>query len=53
METPALISVVVVRAGTSEGKVSCRALVDGDEVKQTSSGQATFATASCTHLALN
>jgi hypothetical protein len=42
----ALISVVAVRGSTSEGSVSCRATVDGQEVAQkTSTG--TFITATC------
>ncbi|WP_433300697.1 MmpS family transport accessory protein [Actinoplanes sp. CA-030573] len=51
METPALLSVVAVRIGTSEGTVTCRALVDGDEVKKSTSNRGTVATASCIHLA--
>ncbi|WP_213008546.1 MmpS family transport accessory protein [Paractinoplanes toevensis] len=51
-EIPALLSIVVVRIDTSEGSVSCRALVDGDEVKKNESGQSNFATANCTQLVL-
>ncbi len=53
METPALVSVVAMRIGTSEGTISCRALVDGAEVKQKTSSAGTVATASCTHFALD
>jgi hypothetical protein len=52
MQTPALLSVVVVRLGATDGTVKCRALVDGDEVKANTSGRSAFATATCTHLAL-
>ena len=52
METPALLSVVAMRIDTSEGEISCRALVDGAEVKQRTSDPGTVATASCTHFAL-
>ena len=38
---------------TTDGEISCRALVDGEEVKQRTSGSGTFATASCTHFALD
>jgi hypothetical protein len=51
METPALLSVVAVRIGTTEGTVTCRALVDGAEVKKSTSNKGTVATASCIHLA--
>jgi hypothetical protein len=53
METPALLSVTALRAGTSEGTISCSASVDGDEVKQLTSDIGTFSTASCTHFALD
>ncbi|MBM2619212.1 hypothetical protein JIG36_27035 [Actinoplanes sp. LDG1-06] len=52
METPALVSVVAMRVGTSEGTIKCRALVDGAEVKQRTSSSSTVATASCTHFAI-
>ncbi|MET3427243.1 hypothetical protein BJ973_006455 [Actinoplanes tereljensis] len=51
-EIPALLSIVVLRVGTSEGSVSCRALVDGKEVKANESGQSNFASANCTQLVL-
>jgi hypothetical protein len=53
METPALVSVVAMRIGTSEGTISCRALVDGAEVKQRTSSASNVATASCTHFAID
>ena len=53
VQTPAVLSVVAIRAGTAEGTVSCTALVDGDEVKQHTSGEGNFATASCTYFALD
>ncbi len=53
METPALVSVVAMRIGTSEGTISCRALVDGAEVKQRTSSASTVATATCTHFAID
>ncbi|MEU4239430.1 MmpS family transport accessory protein [Actinoplanes sp. NPDC026619] len=49
---PALLSVVAVRIATSEGTVSCRALVDGKEVKQNESASSNFATTSCVQLVL-
>jgi hypothetical protein len=53
VQTPALLSVVAMRVDSSEGSISCRALVDGDEVKKSSSGKSNFATASCTYFALD
>jgi hypothetical protein len=53
MQTPTLVSVVAVRVATSEGSVSCRALVDGEEVKKVTSNPGNFATASCAHLAVD
>jgi len=53
METPALVSVIAMRIGSSEGTISCRALVDGAEVKQRTSSASTVATASCTHFAID
>jgi hypothetical protein len=52
VQIPALLSVVVVRLGTTDGTVKCRALVDGDEVKASASSRSAFATTSCTHLVL-
>lgn len=52
MDTPALVSVVAMRVGTTEQTISCRALVDGAEVKQRTSSSSTVATASCTHFAI-
>ena len=53
VETPALLSVIAMRLETGDGEISCRALVDGKEVKQRTSSSGTFATASCTHFALD
>jgi hypothetical protein len=52
VQTPALLSVIVVRLDAADGTVKCRALIDGDEVKANVSGRSAFATTSCTHLAL-
>jgi len=52
VQTPALLSVVVLRLGATDGAVKCRALIDGDEVKASTSGKSAFATTSCIHLAL-
>ena len=52
VQTPALLSVVVVRLGATDGTVKCRALIDGDEVKASTSGKSAFATTTCTHLVL-
>ena len=52
-ETPALLSVVAIRVDTSEGSITCRALIDGTEVKASTSQKSNFATASCTHLAFD
>ena len=41
MDTPTLLSVVAVRAGSTAGTISCRALVDGEEVKKNEPGRAT------------
>ncbi|GAA0534245.1 hypothetical protein GCM10010172_14090 [Paractinoplanes ferrugineus] len=51
-EIPALASVIVVRIGTSEGAVSCRALVDGKEVKSNKSGTGNFASTQCVQVVL-
>jgi hypothetical protein len=53
METPTLVSVIAIRAGSDDGSITCRALVDGKEVKKTSSGKNGFATAACTYFALD
>ncbi|MFF5291630.1 MmpS family transport accessory protein [Paractinoplanes globisporus] len=53
VSTPALLEVVAVRAGTDQGTVDCRALVDGDEVASNSSDESNFAMVSCTHLAID
>jgi hypothetical protein len=52
VQTPVLLSVVVVRLGATDGTVKCRALIDGAEVKASTSGSSAVATISCTHLAL-
>ena len=53
METPALVSVIAMRIGTSGAKISCRASVDGAEVKQSASSTGNVATATCTHFAIS
>ncbi|MFI6075944.1 MmpS family transport accessory protein [Actinoplanes sp. NPDC051343] len=53
METPTLISVIAMRTGSVDGSITCRALVDGKEVKKTASGPNGFATAACTYFALD
>jgi hypothetical protein len=53
METPALLSVIGLRADSDDGSITCRALVDGKEVKKTSAGPNGFATAACTYFALD
>jgi len=53
METPTLLSVIAMRSGADDGSITCRALVDGKEVKKTSSGSNGFATAACTYFALD
>lgn len=53
METPTLISVIAMRTGSDDGSITCRALVDGKEVKKTASGSNGFATAACTYFALD
>lgn len=53
METPALISVIAMRLDTSDGQVTCRALVDGQAVKSNTSGKSGFATAACTYFAID
>jgi hypothetical protein len=52
VQTPALVSVVAVRLGTTDGTVKCRALIDGAEVRASTSSSSAFATVTCTHLAL-
>jgi hypothetical protein len=53
MQTPALVSVTAMRIDTTEGRISCRALVDGAEVKKSTSAAGNVATASCTYFALD
>ncbi|MEV4346021.1 MmpS family transport accessory protein [Actinoplanes sp. NPDC049596] len=53
MDTPALLSVTAFRLGAEGGTISCRVLVNGEEVKQKTSETGTFGTASCTHFALS
>jgi hypothetical protein len=53
MDTPALLSVIAMRTGADDGSINCRTLVDGKEVKKTSSGSNAFATAACTYFALD
>jgi hypothetical protein len=53
METPTLISVIAMRTGSDDGSITCRALVDGKEVKTTSSGANGHATAASTYFALD
>jgi hypothetical protein len=53
MEAPALLLVTAIRLGEADGTISCRVLVNGEEVKQKTSETGTFGTASCTHFALS
>ncbi len=53
MQTPALLSVIAMRAGTTDGQLTCRALVNGKEVKKATSDNNAFATAACTYFALD
>jgi len=53
MDTPTLISVIAIRSDTTEGQVTCRALVNGKEVKKTTSGTGAFSTAICTYFAID
>lgn len=53
METPTLISIIAMRTGSDDGSITCRALVDGKEVKKATSGDNGFATAACTYFALD
>ncbi len=52
VETPALLSVIAMRVAATDGSISCRALVDGEEVRQRTSSSGTFATTTCTHYAI-
>jgi hypothetical protein len=52
MQGTALISVTAVRSATDAGTISCRAMVDGEEVAQRTR-EGTFATASCTKVVLD
>jgi hypothetical protein len=49
MEDALLVTVVAIRSGSSEGRIRCRALVDGKEVVK-KSADGTFIVASCTKL---
>jgi hypothetical protein len=53
MQTPALVSIIAMRAGTTDGQVTCRALVNGKEVKKVTSDNNAFGTAACTYFALD
>jgi hypothetical protein len=50
---PAVLSVVAMRTDTSEGHVTCHTLVDGQEVKENTSGDSAFATAACSYVAFD
>jgi hypothetical protein len=52
VQTPALLTVVVVRLSATDGTVKCRTLVDGAEVRAATSGSSAFATVNCSYLAL-
>jgi hypothetical protein len=53
METPTLISIIAMRTDSDTGTVSCRALVDGKEVKKATSGDNGYASASCIYFVLD
>lgn len=53
MQTPTLISIIAMRTDAGTGTITCRALVDGKEVKKVTSGDNGFATAACTYFALD
>lgn len=53
MQTPALISIIAMRIGSTDGQVTCRALVDGQEVKKTTSASSAYSPAACTYFALD
>lgn len=54
MQKPAVLSVIAMRTDTTkEGEVTCRTLVDGQEVRKTSSGTGLFATAACSYVAFD
>ena len=53
MDTPALVSVIAIRVDTTDGQVTCRARVNGQEVKKSTSGKSAYATAACTYFAID
>nr|WP_296075514.1 MmpS family transport accessory protein [uncultured Actinoplanes sp.] len=54
VETPVLLSVSATRVDPSEGTITCRALVDGKEVKKNTSASGNIGTtAFCAHLAVD
>jgi hypothetical protein len=53
MQTPALISIIAMRVGSTDGQVTCRALVDGQEVKKATSASSAFSPAACTYFAVD
>ena len=52
-QTPTVVSVFATRLGASDGRISCRALVDGAEVKQNTSNNGNIVTASCIYFAID
>jgi hypothetical protein len=53
MDTPVLVSVIAMRTDLSDGTITCRALVDGKEVKKASSGDNALSTAVCSYFAID
>ncbi|MEU8815189.1 MmpS family transport accessory protein [Actinoplanes sp. NPDC048796] len=51
IDTPTVLTVTAIRLSGTEGTISCRVLVDGQEVAHRTSEPGTFGTATCNHFA--
>ncbi|XVU26288.1 MmpS family transport accessory protein [Actinoplanes sp. CA-054009] len=51
IDTPTVLNVTAIRLGGSEGTISCRVLVNGEEVAQRTSDPGVFGTVTCNHFA--
>ncbi|XVV13515.1 MmpS family transport accessory protein [Actinoplanes sp. CA-131856] len=51
IDTPTVLNVTAFRLGDPDGTISCRVLVDGEEVARNTSDPGTFGTVTCNHFA--
>jgi hypothetical protein len=53
VQPPAVLTVTALRTGISSGRLTCRTLVNGREVRKYTSAAGTFATVTCNYFALD